>query len=75
MFKNAFQEFPWYTDGTSGFVDAMDVAEIMIRLMESEISAERFILSAENRSYKDIFTQYGNRLWEKATPQKSQLLS
>jgi len=24
--------------------------------MESEISAERFILSAENRSYKDVFS-------------------
>jgi len=56
MFKNAYREFPWYTDGTSGFVDSMDVAEIMIQLMESEISAERFILSAENRSYKDIFS-------------------
>jgi dihydroflavonol-4-reductase len=56
MFKNAFREFPWYSDGTSGFVDAMDVAEIMIQLMESEISAERFILSGENRSYKDIFS-------------------
>ena len=57
MFKNAYQEFPWYTEGTSGYVDAMDVANIMISLMDSEISAERFIISAENRSYKDIFTQ------------------
>ncbi len=57
MFKNIYREFPWYTDGTSGFVDAMDVAKIMIRLMESDISAERFIISGENRSYKDVFTQ------------------
>jgi nucleoside-diphosphate-sugar epimerase len=57
MFKNAYQEFPWYTEGTSGYVDAMDVAKIMISLMDSEISAERFIISGENRSYKDIFTQ------------------
>jgi nucleoside-diphosphate-sugar epimerase len=57
MFKNAYQEFPWYTEGTSGFVDAMDVAKIMIRLMDSEISAERFIISGENRSYKEVFTQ------------------
>ncbi|MGL6269789.1 MAG: NAD-dependent epimerase/dehydratase family protein [Chitinophagaceae bacterium] len=57
MFKNAYQEFPWYTEGTSGYVDAMDVAKIMTSLMDSEISAERFILSGENRSYKDIFTQ------------------
>jgi nucleoside-diphosphate-sugar epimerase len=57
MFKNAYHEFPWYTDGTSGFVDASDVANIMIRLMDSDISAERFIISGENRSYKEVFTQ------------------
>jgi nucleoside-diphosphate-sugar epimerase len=57
MFKNAYHEFPWYTDGTSGFVDANDVANIMIRLMDSDISAERFIISGENRSYKEVFTQ------------------
>lgn len=57
MFKNAYKEFSWYTEGTSGYVDAMDVAKIMISLMDSEISAERFIISAENRSFKDIFTQ------------------
>ena len=57
MFKNAYQEFPWYTEGTSGYVDAMDLAKIMISLMDSEIAAERFIISAENRSYKDIFTK------------------
>ena len=57
MFKNAYHEFPWYTEGTSGFVDAMDVAKIMISLMDSDISAERFIISGENRSYKEVFTQ------------------
>lgn len=57
MFKNAFKEFPWFSDGVSGFVDANDVAQIMIRLMENGINSERYILSAENRSYKDIFTK------------------
>jgi nucleoside-diphosphate-sugar epimerase len=57
MFKNAFKEFPWYTEGTSGFVDAMDVAKIMIILMDSKICSERFIISSENRSYKDVFTK------------------
>jgi dihydroflavonol-4-reductase len=55
MFKNAWNEFPWYTDGSSGFVDAADVAEVMILLMESEVDAERFIISAENRPYREIF--------------------
>lgn len=54
IFKNVYNEFPWYTDGISGFVDARDVAMIMIQLMESNITAERFIVSAGNRTYSDI---------------------
>lgn len=71
MFKNAYREFPWYTEGTSGFVDAMDVALIMIQLMESEISAERFILSAENRSYKDIFSSMAMTFGKKPPHRKA----
>ncbi len=55
IFKSVFDEFPWYTDGTTGFVDVKDVVRAMILLMESDISAERFILSAENKSYKYVF--------------------
>jgi nucleoside-diphosphate-sugar epimerase len=40
----------------SGFVDADDVALAMLRLMDSTISEERFILSAENRTYRSVFT-------------------
>jgi nucleoside-diphosphate-sugar epimerase len=57
MFRNAFNEFPWYTNGSTGLVDALDVAEVMTRLMESPITGERFIVSAENRSYRDVFTR------------------
>ena len=55
LFKNAYDEFPWYTNGISGFVDVHDVAKAMIQLMNSDITAQRFILSAENRSYRDVF--------------------
>lgn len=60
MFRNAYNEFPWYTDGGTGLVDARDVAEAMIRLMDSEISGARFIVSAENWSYRRIFTEMAN---------------
>lgn len=59
-FRNAYNEFPWYTEGVSGFVDAYDVANAMVQLMESEIVAERFILSAENWTYRDLFTTMAN---------------
>jgi nucleoside-diphosphate-sugar epimerase len=56
-FKSAYNEFPWYTDGISGFVDAADVAKAMVELMKSDISGQRYILSAENKSYREVFTQ------------------
>ncbi|MBC7687207.1 MAG: NAD-dependent epimerase/dehydratase family protein [Aquabacterium sp.] len=55
IFKSMYNEFPWYTEGISGFVDVRDVAGAMIGLMQSNISSERFIISAENRSYHEIF--------------------
>lgn len=56
IFKNVYNEFPWFTNGVSGFVDVRDVARAMILLMESDISSERFILSGENLSYKEVFS-------------------
>ena len=55
IFKSVYDEFPWYTEGVSGFVDVGDVAKAMIALMQSNISNERFIISAENCSYRQVF--------------------
>jgi len=55
LFKTAYQEFPWYMEGTNGFADIEDSARAIIALMDSGIRNERFIISAENRSYRDIF--------------------
>ncbi len=56
IFKTAWEEFPWYTDGVTGFVDVRDVAKAMILLWKNNVSNQRFILSAENMSYKDLFS-------------------
>lgn len=55
-FRNAYNSFPWYTEGVSGFVDAADVSRAMIMLMNSQVTGERFILSAENKTYRSVFT-------------------
>lgn len=55
IFKNVYEEFPWYTEGVTGFVDVRDVARAMRALMNSDIIAQRFIISAENRTYRDVF--------------------
>ena len=57
IFKSAYNEFPWYTEGISGFVDVKDVVRAMIMLMNGAPNNERFIISAENISYKEIFTE------------------
>lgn len=56
IFKTAYEEFPWYTDGITGFVDVRDVAKAMIQLMNSKIVNQRFIINGENASYKNVFT-------------------
>jgi len=56
IFKTAYDEFPWFAEGITGFVDVKDVVSAMRGLMENNLTGQRFIVSAENRSYKDIFT-------------------
>ena len=55
LFKSVYDGFPWYSTGTTGFVDVKDVAESMVLLMDSKIEAEKFIISAENTSYQSLF--------------------
>lgn len=57
LFKKAWEEFPWYTTGATGFVDAVDVATAMIALMHSNTTAERFILSNETLTYQQLLSQ------------------
>jgi nucleoside-diphosphate-sugar epimerase len=70
LFKSVYNEFPWYTDGTTGFVDVKDVAKTMMLLMESNISGQRFIVSAENKSYKQVFDIMAAAFGKKAPHKK-----
>ncbi|WP_346316945.1 NAD-dependent epimerase/dehydratase family protein [Chitinophaga sp. YIM B06452] len=62
MLKNAWKEFPYYTEGVNGFVDVRDVVTAMIRLMDSPISGERFILNGDNWAYRQLFTRMAEAL-------------
>ncbi|MDB5156872.1 MAG: NAD-dependent epimerase/dehydratase family protein [Mucilaginibacter sp.] len=54
LFETVRKGLKFYTQGTAGFVDVEDVAKCMIALMESDITEQRYIISAENRNYKDL---------------------
>lgn len=56
----------FYTSGVNGYVDVRDVVEIMIRLLNSPTSAERFVVSSENVNYKDLMHSISHNL--KRTP-------
>lgn len=55
FFADAWRGIPFYTKGVTGFVGVKDVAAVMIQLMESNISNQRFIVNAENITYQDFF--------------------
>ena len=55
LFSLVWKGLKYYTRGINGFVDVRDISKAMIRLMESDISRERFIFSAENCSYQQLF--------------------
>lgn len=55
IFKSAYNEFPWYTNGMSGFVDVLDVVDAMQLLMESNVTGQRYVLSADNLHYRSLF--------------------
>ena len=65
LIKTVWDGLKYYTKGINGFVDVRDVTEIMIRVAESDISAERFILNSENVSFKDIFDKIADNLNKK----------
>jgi len=70
LFKNVHDGFPWYSEGTTGFVDVRDVATAMQQLMESDISRQRFILSAETRSYRFLFESIAKAFGKKPPHKK-----
>ncbi|NIJ53523.1 NAD-dependent epimerase/dehydratase family protein [Dyadobacter arcticus] len=56
IFRYVYQEKPFFTEGIANYVDVRDVADIVFRLLHSEVSAERFLLNAGSISYKNLFS-------------------
>lgn len=63
-----------YPPGINGFVDVLDVSRAMIQLMESDIAAERFILTGATLPYRDLFSMMANEFGRPAPRWKINLL-
>jgi dihydroflavonol-4-reductase len=73
IFKNVYNEFPWYTTGINGFVGVEDVARAVVLILESGISGERFIISNDNWSFQQMLNAIADgfgkkRPYKEATP-------
>ena len=59
FFQTIDKGLKFYTTGSTGFVDVRDVAKAIIALSLSDewetIKNQRYVLSAENRTYREIF--------------------
>lgn len=55
LFKYVYDKNKFYTEGCINYVDLLDVAEAIYRLIDSDISGERYILNAGTTTYKDFF--------------------
>ena len=57
FFTRIYNGLNFYSEGVTGFVGVKDVVKTMIGLMQSSIVNERYILVAENVSFKTVFDE------------------
>jgi dihydroflavonol-4-reductase len=64
LLELAWSEFPFYTRGLTSWVSVGDVVKVLTFLMESEITAERFICGA-NYTYREIISRLAGAMGRK----------
>lgn len=66
IFKTIADGMKFYTKGITGFVDVKDVVDVMLLLMKGDYAGERFIVSAADISYEELFKHISSGLNVKA---------
>ncbi len=57
IFQRIHKGLKFYTTGSTGYVDVVDVANSLIALLFSEVKNERFIVNGTNLKYRDCFNR------------------
>ncbi len=65
IFRTVNKGLKFYTNGANAFVDARDIAELMVRLTKSDIVNERFLCIGENHLFKTLFDEIADKLDKK----------
>jgi nucleoside-diphosphate-sugar epimerase len=67
LLEQVSRDAGWSPGGSSGFVDVRDVADFIIRLLLQERSGERWVLSAGQMRFDDLFTRLSRLMGKDAT--------
>lgn len=67
IFHEIWKGMKFFPQGKTGFVDVRDVAELMVKMMESDISEERFIANGANLDFKELFDKIAQAI-QKPSP-------
>lgn len=62
LFSKTLHGNKFYTGGSSGFIDVRDVTAIIVELMNKKVANDRFILVAENLSYREVLSNIARAL-------------
>ena len=73
FFDVLYKGLKYYTSGATGFVDVEDVVSVMINLMSTEVTGERYILNGANLSYKILFEKIAKALNVKAPHKRASM--
>lgn len=65
IYKQVNSGLPFYTKGTSGFIAVTDVVECMTKLMDTNISAQRFILVESSPTFQEVLNAVATGLNKK----------
>ena len=66
LYKKVADGLRYYPAGATGFVGVDDVVRAMVQLQFSEVVGERFVLNAENLTYKAVLERIAKQLGVKA---------
>ncbi|MFK7786433.1 MAG: NAD-dependent epimerase/dehydratase family protein [Crocinitomicaceae bacterium] len=66
LLKTLKKGMKYYPPGKNATVDARDVSRIMIKLLKSDISHERFLCIGSNQPFKELMTEVSNQLGVRA---------
>lgn len=66
IFRTLQNGLKFYTKGSNAFVDVRDVSALIMKLIETEKTGERYLVTGSNSSFKELFDRICEKLQVKA---------